>query len=106
MGIDPTPSQRTDADALLALIAETVKESNVEPGYKTTEFALAVVTLAADFVLPGLSPQERMSGAVIVAGAYGAFRTWRKRGGPAALVAELAKLRVAIFGGRAPAPLT
>lgn len=68
-------------------------------GVTTTEFWLSVIALGLDYFAPGVQvdPNVKLAAAVVIVSAYAGFRTWRKNGGPARLVASLAALRKAIF---------
>ncbi len=109
MAIDPTNAQtRTDLDALMAKVAELLaKGDGIEPGFLTTEFWLMVLALAADLAGPyvglSLSSDERMYTAAGLVSVYGAFRAWRKRGGPAKLYADLLARLAEIRGAHASA---
>jgi hypothetical protein len=50
------------------------------PGYKTTEFWMAVSVIASVFGLP-VTPDVAASVAGLVASAYAGIRTWLKLGG-------------------------
>ena len=101
------PIVRADADALAAkVVTLAASPDGIEPGFTTTEFWLTVIAVAADFAGPhfglAIPANERMLIAAGLVMAYGGFRTWRKTGGAAklsaAILADLAALRVAITG--------
>jgi hypothetical protein len=106
---------RADIDVLMAQIADKLaKGDGIEPGFLTTEFWLMILAVTADLAGPyiglSLSSQERIYIAGGLATAYGAFRSWRKRGGPARMYADLlvklAELRQAVAPVPAPPPAT
>jgi len=91
------PDLDTVEKQLLDMLANG--QDGVEAGFKTTEFWLSVASLAADYFVPGqISPQERLLAATVIVAAYAGFRTWRKNGGPARLIAQLIALRKAAIG--------
>ena len=91
-----TDKTQEDVDSLIAKLVDLMASGDgVESGLKTTEFWLMVLAVAADIAGPsiGLSidGNERMLIAAGLVSAYGAFRSWRKRGGPAKLYADVLK---------------
>lgn len=101
---DPT---RHDIDALGQEIIDLIgRGDGIEAGFKTSEFWLLAIAVAADLAGPAiglaLSSEERMLIAAGLVSFYGAYRTWRKANGPAKLYAELLK-RLAELRGMTPA---
>lgn len=107
---------KTKADEA-ALIAELTHmlasgKDGVEAGATTTEFWLVALAVAIDILGPtygflqGIDPNEQGLIALALAVGYAGLRSWRKRGGPAKLVADLLKALAQARGQAPEAPAT
>ena len=75
-------------------------KDGVEAGFTTSEFWLSLIALGLDYFAPGVQvdPNLKLAAAVVIVATFTGFRTWRKNGGPARLVASLSAFRKAVFG--------
>ena len=94
----------------LAILSKLIQAGpdGVEAGLSTTEFWLTVVALLVDLLGPRLgvklSASDQMTIATILVVAYGAFRSWRKRGGSLPTPAQLVAWVVPAAPAATPAP--
>lgn len=86
MAIDPTKTQ-ADASAVARLLTSAfgTGPDGIEQGFGTSEFWLVVLALGFDVAepyIPGLkaiTPDTQLAFAGLLAAAYTAFRSWRKK---------------------------
>lgn len=80
-------------DEVLAMLVGG--KDGVEAGLTTTEFWLVTTSVVIDVAGPhygflqGIDANEQGAIAMILVLGYGALRSWRKRGGPAKVIAQI-----------------